>query len=139
MKTFYLEIISPERIFYAGECQKLIIPVDDGMMGIMANHTPFSAAIFDGEVRFTKPDGETVTCAVMRGMVDMENNRLQLLCESALAPDEIDEQAERRAANEAMRELRKKQSQRDFAIWQMTFRNAMNNLKVKGKSHKINL
>ncbi len=139
MKTFYLEIISPERIFYKGECQKLIIPVDDGMMGIMANHTPFSAAIFDGEVTFTKPDGETVVCAVMRGLVDMENNRLQLLCESALAPDEIDEQAEKRAANEAMQELRKKQSQRDFAIWQMTFRNAMNNLKVKGKSHNINI
>lgn len=139
MNTFKLEIISPERIFYSGECLKLVMPIDDGMMGILANHMPFSVALFDGEVSFTKPDGETVVCSVMRGMVDMENNHLQILCESALAPDEIDEQAEKRIMQEAMQELSKKHSQHDFAIWQMTFQHAMNNLKVKGKSSHINL
>ncbi len=139
MNTFNLEIISARRVFYSGECLSLIIPVDDGMMGIMANHTPFSAAIFDGEVKFTKPDGETVICAVTRGMVDMENNRLQLLCESALRPDEIDEYKEKRAAQQAMLEMKKKQSERDFAVWQMTFQRAMNNLKIKEKSSDINL
>lgn len=137
MTDFELEILSPERVFYRGRCSSLIIPVDDGMMGIMANHTPFSAAIFDGEVRFTKPDGETVICSVTRGLVDMENNRLQLLCESALRPDEIDEQAEIRAAEEAKQELEKKQSEHDFALWQMTFQHAMNNLKIKNKSTNI--
>ena len=137
--TFQLEILSLERIFYKGECLSLVIPVDDGMMGIMANHTPFTAAIFDGEVTFTKPNGEEVVCAVTRGLVDMQSNRLQLLCESALSPDEIDEYAEQRLAEEALQELKKKQSKRDFAIWQMTFQRAVNNLKVKGKSNNINL
>ncbi len=139
MNTFELEILSPDRVFYRGECRSLIIPVDDGMMGIMANHTPFTAAIFDGEVRFTKPGGECVVCAVMRGLVDMQDNRVQLLCESALSPDEIDAQAEARAAEQAAQELKKKQSSHDFAIWQMTFRRAMNNLKVKDKSSHINI
>lgn len=134
MNTFSLEILSPERVFYRGECVSLVIPVADGMMGIMAHHTPFSAAIFDGEVTFTTPNGETRICAVTRGMVDMQDNRLQLLCEKALRPEEIDEQAEKQAIEEAKQELEKKQSQRDFAIWQMTFQRAVNNLKVKSKS-----
>lgn len=131
MNTFDLEILSPERVFYRGKCTSLTIPVDDGMMGIMANHTPFFCAILDGELSFTDSNGEKVVCAVTRGMADMEKNRLQILCESALRPDEIDEQAEKLAAEKAKQELEKKQSERDFAIWQMTFQRAVNNLKVK--------
>lgn len=43
-------------------------------------------------------------------------------------------EAERRLADEAEKEMRNKQSEHDFAIWQMTFKNAMNRLRVKGKS-----
>ncbi len=133
MNTFYLEILSPERAFYRGECVSIVMPTGDGMLGIMANHAPLCASIADGEVVFTKPDGEKVSCAVMRGIVDMTENHLRLLCESALSPDEIDAEAERRLAAEAEKEMRNKHSEHDFAIWQMTFKNAMNRLRVKGK------
>ncbi len=134
MSTFFLEILSPDRVFYRGECRSMTLPVGDGMMGVMANHTPFAAAVTDGEVRFLTADGETVTCAVTGGMVNMEKNCLRMLCESALAPDEIDAAAEQRAAEEAMVAMQRQQSGRDFAIWQMTFRRAVNNLRVKGKT-----
>ena len=38
-KPFQLEILTPERAFYRGECISVIVPVSDGMLGIMANHT----------------------------------------------------------------------------------------------------
>ena len=60
MKTFRLEILSPDRAFYRGDSVSLIIPISDGMMGIMAGHTPLTAAIVDGAVIFEKPDGERV-------------------------------------------------------------------------------
>ena len=44
-KPFQLEILTPERAFYRGECISVIVPVSDGMLGIMANHTPMTAAI----------------------------------------------------------------------------------------------
>ena len=53
-KPFQLEILTPERAFYRGECISVIVPVSDGMLGIMANHTPMTAAITDGEVVFTQ-------------------------------------------------------------------------------------
>ena len=46
-KPFQLEILTPERAFYRGECISVIVPVSDGMLGIMANHTPMTAAITD--------------------------------------------------------------------------------------------
>ena len=37
-KTFHLEIIATDRIFYQGECEHLVITAIDGLVGIMAGH-----------------------------------------------------------------------------------------------------
>ena len=139
MDTFYLEILSPTRTFYAGECVSLTLPISDGMIGIMAHHTDLCVAIEDGEINFTLPNGEKVTCAVTRGMADFTNNRAQILCESALHPEEIDEEEEARLLEEAKLELNKKQSEKEYAIWQLSLNKAINNLKIKNKQKNINL
>lgn len=131
MALFHLEILSPGRAFYVGDCRSLILPISDGMMGIMANHEPMTAAIPEGEVTFELPDGERRVCAVTLGMADVSGNRVKLLCESVLRPDEIDEEHERRRAEEAMAEMRKKQSHKDFMLSQIAFAKAVNNLRVK--------
>ncbi len=139
MKTFYLEILSPERIFYAGECRSVILPIGDGMLGIMANHTPLSAALRDGEIVFIKQDGERVRCAVASGMADVTDNRVCILCRSALSPDEIDEEAERCAAEEAKLKLKTEQSRKDYMLWQLSLNQAVNRLKIKRKESDVNL
>ncbi len=133
MDTFYLEILSPQRVFYRGECSSVNLPISDGMIGIMAHHTPLTAAIEDGEVTFVKPDGERVTCAVMRGMADVTDNKVRVLCESALYPYEIDEEAEKREIEEAKAALKSQQSLKDYKLWQLSFNKAVNRLRVKSK------
>ncbi|MGN0453218.1 MAG: ATP synthase F1 subunit epsilon [Ruminococcus sp.] len=136
MNTFHLEILSPERVFYTGECVSIVIPISDGMLGIMANHSPLSAAIPDGELSFTKPSGEKVICAVSNGIADVTDNRVRVLCETALSPDEIDADKERRDAEKATDEIKKKQSKVDYKLWQLSFNRSINRLKVK--KNKIN-
>lgn len=131
MKEFHLQILSPERKFYDGPCLSLLVPVSDGMMGIMADHYPMTAAIPDGEVIMTVPGDIRRSCAVTRGILDVSASRVRLLCESALAPEEIDEDADRRAMEEAQLQLREKQGQRDYILTQLAFARAVNNLKVK--------
>jgi len=131
MKEFVLEVLSPERAFYMGPCVSLTVPLDDGMLGIMADREPITAAIADGEVHFTKPDGTVVTCAVTRGMVDVSPENVRLLCGTALAPDEIDEEKERQAMEEARIALSTKQSQRDYKLSQLALSQAINRLRVK--------
>ena len=134
MNTFLLEVLTPEKPFYRGDCVSLVIPVGDGMMGIMAHHIPITAAIHDGVVFFTLPEGERKVCAVERGMVTFSENRCRVLCESAVAPDEIDEEMERRALAEAEAEYRAKKSKEEYAFYQMTLAKTFNRLRVKGKS-----
>ncbi len=139
METFHLEILSPERAFYTGDAVSMVIPTSDGMMGIMANHSPLAAAIPDGAISFTKPSGEKVICAVNRGMVDVGDNRVILLCESALSPDEIDEEAERRELELSKSEMKKEQSKKDYKLWKLSFDQSVNRLKVKKNQKNINL
>ena len=131
MNTFYLEILSPERAFYTGDCVSLTLPLGDGLYGVMANHEPLTAAIVPGEVSFTKPGGQRVVCAVSQGMVDIRKKRVRVLCESALAPDEIDEERERREAEIASEDMKGKQSYKEYMLSQITFARAVNNLRVK--------
>lgn len=139
MMTFHLEILSPDRAFYIGECVSLTVPLQDGAYGVMANHTPFTAAIVPGEASFTTPDGTHTVCAVSQGMVDIEHNAVKLLCDSILRPEEIDEERERREALLAAEDMKGKQSYKDYMLSQLVFARAVNNLRVK-KHHnaKIN-
>ena len=131
MKTFHLEILTPERPFYVGDCLSLVVPLADGLFGIMADHTPFTAALVPGEVAFTAPDGSRRVCAVASGMVDISPSDVKLLCEKALSPAEIDEEKERIAAERAHSEMQRKQSRKDYMLSSLAFSRAVSNLRVK--------
>lgn len=133
MKGFNLEILTPERVFYRGECVSLIVPITDGMLGIMAGREPITAALTSGEAYYTKADGEKILFSISGGMIDMENNTAKVLCEYALLPEEIDEERERLEMENARSELRKDQSKRDYALSKLMLSNAINNIKVKQK------
>ena len=134
MKSFQLEILTPQRVFYRGECLSLIVPITDGMLGIMANREPITASLTSGAAYYTKPDGEKILFSISGGMIDVQDNTVKLLCEYALLPEEINEEMERRAADEARFELTKKQSRRDYMLSKLMLTNAVNNLKVKQKT-----
>ena len=134
MKSFKLDILTPERVFYSGECVSLIVPITDGMLGIMANREPITASVTFGEAYYTKPDGEKILFSVSGGMLDMQDNTVKLLCDMALLPEEIDEEKELREAEAARSELAKKRSRRDYYLSQIMLSNAINNIKVKQKT-----
>ncbi len=134
LTPFHLEILSPERSFYTGDCVSLVVPISDGMLGIQYGRAPLTAAIQDGEVTFTLPDGTRRVCAVSSGMVDVSRDDARILCESALAPEEIDAEQERQALEEARLALAEKMAYRDYMLSQLAFARAFNNLRVKRKS-----
>ena len=136
MKSFHLEILTPEGPFYSGECTSLVIPISDGMLGIMAGHTPLTVAIHNGCVSYTLPDGTRVECSVSRGMLNADADGARLLCDEAVLPENVDEDRERRDIEEALLALKEKQSHAEYLTTQLTLARAFNNLKNKEHSKK---
>ena len=50
-KTFYLEIITSNRVFFQGDCEHLVITAIDGHMGILAGHEPLITCLPTGELK----------------------------------------------------------------------------------------
>lgn len=134
MKSFHLEILTPERVFYEGECISLIVPITDGKLGIMADRAPITASLTYGEAYYTKPDGEKVLFSISGGMVDAEYNRVELLCDSALLPEEIDEAEEYEKLQMARSEMAHQQGRREYLLSKLMQADAINNLKIKQKT-----
>ena len=89
--SFYLKVISANRVFFAGKCRSLIVPEFDGQKEILAHHEDMVIAIDEGQMKF-QPEGsdEWIHAVVGMGFVEIVNNRVTLLVETAEKPEEID-------------------------------------------------
>ena len=56
-KTFLLEIIASDRVFFTGQCESLVFPGMDGEQGVWANHERTVTCVKAGELK-CKIDGE---------------------------------------------------------------------------------
>lgn len=134
MQTFYLEVLSPDRIFYRGECVSLTVPVTDGMIGVMAHRAPIMAALVPGEASFTLPDGTKTVFSVSVGMLDVLDNNVKVLSENILLPDEINEDEELEEERIARMEMQRKQSLKEARMSELMLTQAVNNLRIKKKT-----
>lgn len=138
MKTFWLKVIASDRVAYNGRCQKVIVPAaDGGQMGILADHENMIIAIEVGEAKMQLEDGMWETLAVGTGFLEVVNNRVTMLVQTAEKPEEIDaRRAEER--REVMEEkLRQKQSIQEYYHTKASLARAMNRLKVSKLSFSV--
>ncbi|MFT3950452.1 MAG: ATP synthase F1 subunit epsilon [Oscillospiraceae bacterium] len=136
-QTFYLEIVASDRVFFKGDCEKLIFPAIDGECGILANHEAMVTALKAGELRFFT-DGAWRYAAVSDGFVEITPKIVTLLADSIEHPEEIDRVRAERAKEMAQEKLRQKQSQMEYYHTQTALNRAMNRLRVSAKhNHDI--
>ena len=109
MNTFFLKIISSDKVFYEGKCQNLILPIEDGEFSVLAHHENMIVAVVNGELHLKTPEGEWITAAVSRGFAEIINNRVSVLVNSAERPEDIDVKRAEEARQRAEERLRQKQ------------------------------
>ena len=142
MKQFSLRFLASDRVFYEGPCESLMVPLTDGLYGVMADHTDMMGAILPGEAILRIPsgekfDGETLVQVIVgRGLIKVENGAVLVLVDTAERPSEIDEERARRAAERAAEELLQKQGVKEYMIAQNELSRAMARLKYKNHSLK---
>ncbi len=131
-KTFYLEIITPEKQFYVGPASSLVMPALDGEYGVQPGHEPIVTAIEPGLVRF-QADGAWNEVVVSDGFAEVMPDYVILLVSSAERPEEIDRARAERAKERAEERLRQKQSVREYHLSKAALARAMARLRVRPK------
>jgi len=102
-----LEIVTPEKRVAKLECDEVRAPGAQGGFGIRRGHTPFLSALEPG--RLTVVQGaQEIHYAIGGGFLQVADDKVMVLADTAEARDEIDVERARRAfqdANERMRSL----------------------------------
>ena len=65
--SFYLKVISANRVFFAGKCRSLIVPEFDGQKEILAHHEDMVIAIDEGQMKF-QPEGSELWDCLLQSM-----------------------------------------------------------------------
>ena len=92
MSTFWLKVIASDHVFYDGSCEALVVPAHDGEVGILPHREAMILASQEGELRFRIP-GETDwhRAVVGLGIVQVANNRVTVVVDTAERPEDIDQ------------------------------------------------
>ena len=131
MNTFFLKIISSDKVFYEGRCRKLIIPAPDGEKGILPNHENMVIAIAVGTAKVQLAgEDEWKDLAVGTGFAEIVNNRVTLLVDTAERPEDIDVRRAQEQQERAEEQMRQKQSTQEYYHTQASLARAMTRLRV---------
>ncbi len=115
MSTLSLKLITPARTVLEEEVEQVTMETEAGQITVLPHHTPLVSILKPGEL-FTKKDGKEHPLAVAGGVIEMFENTLVILADTAEFADEIDlERAEQRAAELA--EQLKEQEQLDITTY----------------------
>ena len=134
-KTFHLEIIATDRVFFSGEVEHLVITAIDGLIGIMAGHEPLVTCLPTGELKYLV-DGEWKYAAISEGFIQVMPDSSIILAETCELPEEIDIKRAQEARERAEERLRQKQSIKEYYETQAALNRAMNRLKISQKHFK---
>ena len=110
--TFALRIVSPTGDLLNEDVEFVVLPSDLGELGILPNHAPLIAGLDIGVIRYTK-ESKINRVANAGGFVEVNNNTVTVLSDTAELSEDIDVERARRAKERAMKRLAERKDSKD--------------------------
>ena len=128
-----LDIVTPERRVLSVSCDEVRAPGAQGGFGIRLNHEPFMTALEPGKLTYVE-GGREHHYAIGGGFLQVSDNRVIVLADTAEAAGDIDVARARAAFQQAQERLLKLTEQDEHhAVESARVRRAAARLAVAGK------
>ena len=128
--TIKLEIVTPEATVYSEDVDMVTLPGVEGQMGVLPQHVRLMTQLVPGEL-IVRKDGHDDFMAVGEGLVEVNNERVSIVTNLAIAVDRIDEAAAEEARQRAATRLREKISSEEDASVSASLACSLAQLNVK--------
>lgn len=129
-KAFKLEIVTPKKIIFSGDVTSFSAPGVVGGFQVLKSHAPLLSNIAVGEVKLTDVSGNESQYSTSGGVVEVHDNKVIMLAETAERSDEIDVARAEAARERARKRLAEKAEKTDIDRARLALFRAMNRLKV---------
>ena len=130
MTPFKLQILTPDKLFFDGETDNVIVRTTVGDKGILARHEEYVAALPIGKLK-VRINGNFRIAAVSEGTVKVSKDKTVILVQSCEWADEIDvdrANAAKQRAEERMKAL--KQEDKEYLIAEYKLKRAINRIEA---------
>lgn len=76
-----LKVISPERIVFCGDVERVTVPGTAGEFEILTGHAPIISSLEHGQVTYLPAGGELEQLAIAGGFAEVQKNVVSLCVE----------------------------------------------------------
>ena len=129
-KTYVLEIVTPQKVVFSGSVQSFSAPGVEGGFQVLSHHAPLLTMLAVGGVKLIQPDGSILHYATSGGFVEVRQNKVLLLAETAELATAIDVSRAEAARDRARERLAKKDPGLDVDRARASLQRAINRLKI---------
>ncbi len=128
-----LELVTPYKRVLSEDVDEVTAPGTVGEFGVLPDHTSLLTTLKVGELTYEQ-EGQTFHVAVNWGYVEVEDNVMTVLVETAEPADQIDVERARAALGRAEEALKKLSSEdKNFKIMEAALERALIRVQVAGK------
>lgn len=99
-----LDIVTPDRRVVVGKADDVVVPAKEGEIDVLPGHAPFLGMLGTGVLRFIA-EGKTHRLMVSGGFVEVDGDRVVLMCESASLADEVKLDTEKKSLADLEKQL----------------------------------
>jgi len=124
-RTILLRIVTPEQVLLEERVVSLRFPGHDGSFGVLPRHGDMVALTESGLLLARTPDGREISRVVHDGFAEVRDDTVLVLTRAAEAPEEIDLERARQAAERARGRLRSRRNDTDQARAEAALRRAL--------------
>jgi F-type H+-transporting ATPase subunit epsilon len=128
-----LEMVTPYKRVLSEEVDEVTAPGTVGELGLLPGHTPLLTNLKIGELSY-RQGGQNYHVAVNWGYLEVEDDTVTVLVETAEPADEIDLERAKEALGRAEAALKKLAPEdKDFLVMQAALERAMIRIQVAGR------
>lgn len=132
---FLLEIVTPEKTFFNGEVDMVVLRTTEGDMAIMYDHEQMVAPVAIGSVRVRLQGEEKFRdAACSGGFITVTYDKTTVVTDSAEWADEIDLNRAKASLKRAQSRLERRDSELDYARAIDSLSRATNRIRIAEKN-----
>ena len=118
MNTLQVNVVSAEESIFSGRARFVVLPGENGELGIYPRHLPLITRIHPGSVRIRMEDGKEEFVFVAGGILEVQPDCVTVLSDTAIRGKDLDEEKANTAKRQAEEALKNAKTGFDVAMAQ---------------------
>ena len=129
MKTFHLEIVTPDGIEFEGQAESLLIKCESGDVEVLAGHADLFSPLAVGRARI-KYDGKSRIASSAGGFLSVTKDKVSVVATTFEFADEIDVRRAKSAVEKAEADIKDAKDDAALEKAKLKLSRALNRIKI---------